>query len=329
MATPADILANSEALITEMNTKADLSVQKLEAIASVPEQTWVDFDLKQSPRLVSASTIVSGDDFPSLEKVPFDTSIGEFDPNAYKQNVYESTFYTFLEPYLIQQIEDGGPGISTDVQNALFDDQRENDLQTMADALDSVRSNYGRKGFPLPTMVLRGQENDVIKKYQDVKANRSREITTLLAERTSDFVKTALSQGNSMEEARMRFALGFSGLFNQITDSAISRFKAEQAARVTEFSGQLQLILAKLEISKVNANSDLKFNDQIMSQWEVESNQAITQTNSLIAQAEQTTQVKLEAAKSLASYYAALVASTSSQLTGVASDSTTTTISQG
>ncbi len=326
--TPASILSNAEALIQSVNADAAEAALRLESIAFNPFLRAIEFESDETISLSKAPSLVTDNDFPTLEKVPFDVSIGEFDPNAYKANVYESEFFTFLEPYLTQQITTGGPGISTEVQNALFNDQRENDLQTLADSLDSVRSNYGRTGFPLPTQVMRGQENEIIKKYDDIKANRSREITALLAERTSDFVKHAITTGSGMEETRMRFALGFSGLFNEITNSSINKFKAEQEARTTEFKGQIDLILSKLQIGKLNADLDLSFQTQLLKQWEIESTQAINKTVVLIKQAEQQTATQLEAAKSLATYYSALVASTASQLTGVASDSTTTSIAQ-
>lgn len=326
---PQDFLVDITAFIDEVTQAADEAVERLESIASVPFQTWQGFAPSESVELAKAPTLVAEDSFPSLEKVSFDTSIGEFDPNAYRANVYDSTFFTFLEPYLTEQIELGGPGISDTVQDALFDNQRERDLQILADATNAIRVTYSRTGFPLPTQVLRGQENEVIKKYQDDRSNRNREITVLIAERAADFVKTAISSGSSMEETRMRFALGFAGLFNDTTTALISRFKAEQDARVVEFRGQLDIILAKLGVGKTNAEIDLNFQAQILKQFEIESSQSIERTKSLIAQGEQTTQVKLEAAKALASYYSTLAGSSASSLLGVSGNMTTTTISEG
>lgn len=326
MTTVADIQTRAESLIAGINSEADAAVERLEDIASLPFQIWVDFASKPTIELDKAPTVVTSNDFPTLDRVSFDTSIGEFDPNAYKQNVYDSEFFTFLEPYLQAQIDAGGPGISQDVQDALFDNMRERDLQILSDATDAVRANYGKRGFPLPTSVLRGQENEVIKKYQDDRSNRNREVTALIAERAADFVKTAVNAGISMEQVRMNFALGFSKLFTDITQAAIARFKAEQDARITEFKGQIDVILSKLQVGKINADLDLAYQAQLLKQWEIEASQATEQTKALIQQGEQTTQVKLGAAQSLATYYAALASSAATQLTGIAATTETTTL---
>lgn len=326
---PTDFLVDVQNFIDVVTQSADEAVERLESIASLPFQTWVAFAASEAVELSKAPTLVAEDAFPLLEKVAFDTSLGEFDPNAYKANVYDSTFFTFLEPYLTEQIDLGGPGISDTVQDALFENQRERDLQILTDATNAIRANYSKTGFPLPTQVLRGQENEVIKKHQDDRSNRNREITVLIAERAADFVKTAINSGSNMEEARMRYALGFAGLFNDTTNALINRFKAEQDARVVEFKGQIDLILSKLQVGKVNADIDLNFQAQVLRQWEIESSQSIERTKALISEAEQTTQVKLEAAKSLASYYSTLAGSSASSLLGVSGNMTTTTIAQG
>lgn len=323
MATPEEILASAEAYIADITSDASSAVERLESIASLPFQTWVGFNALESVDIERVGAVVSEDEYPVLEKTSFDTSLGEFDPNAYKSNVYDSTFFEFLEPFLIEQIEDGGPGISAAVQTALWEDQRERDLQLLADSLDKVRSAYGRTGFPLPTQMLSGQENELIKKYQDDYSNRNREITKLIAERASDFVKTAISTGTTMEKTRMDFALGFARVYTEITSSIIQQYKAIQDANIAEFRGNIDVILAKLQVGKLNADLELTYQTQVLKKWEIEATVATERTRSLIQEAEQATSVKLEAAKTLATYYAALAASAASQLTGVAMTSTT------
>jgi hypothetical protein len=325
------VATDPEAVFTDVKSYLDVvtdaaneAVERLESIASLPFQIWVEFAAQEAIELAQAP-VIADKEFPTLDKVDFDTALGEFDPNAYKENIYDSSFFTFLEPYLTEQINAGGPGISDALQEALWDNQRERDLQLLADVTNAVRANYSKTGFPLPTQVLRGQENEVIKKYQDDKSNRNREITALLAERAVDFVKTAMSVGVNMEEARMQFALGFAGVFNSITAAIIDRFKAEQDARIVEFKGALDVIMAELEVGKINAGISLDYQAQRLKQWEISSTQAVERTKALISEAEQTTQVKLEAAKSLASYHATIAGSAASTINALSGDITTTT----
>jgi DNA replication protein DnaD len=165
--------------------------------------------------------------------------------------------------------------------------------------------------------MLRGQENELITKYQFDRANRNREITALLAERSVDFIKHAISSGNTMEEARMRFALGFAGVYNEITTAIISRFKAQQDALVAEFEGKVKVILSKLQVNDINAKLELAYNDQIIKQWQIQNDQLIQRVKSNIEQNYKEAEVQVKAAASLGDLYKGLSASAASQITGL------------
>lgn len=319
MATPESIINQAAAYLSDIKNEALEAADKLESIASLPYQIWIDFPSTKTIELTKASPVTGSEDLPSLSKVEMDLSmVGNFDPNNFKQATYISPFFAFLEPKLEDFIENGGPGISEAVQQALFDNMRERDLQLVADALDMVRSNYGKTGFPLPTSMLRAQENEVVKKYQDDRSNRNREVTALIAERAQDTMKAAVSSGIRMEEVQSRFSLGFARLFMDVSSQLIQQYRLMQDAEIAEFEGQIKAILAKTQIAEINSRLEYAYQEQLLKQWEIETSAAIEKTKANIQQAAQATEVKLRAATGLSEFYKSMVAGIAGQANGIA-----------
>lgn len=319
MSDVTDFLSAAKIHIDDVASEALDAADRLESIASLPFQIWIDFPAKTAAELTKVPPVSGTEDIPELERVDIDLSmVADFDPSRFQQATYLSSFFDFLEPKLTDFIENGGPGISEAVQTALFDNMRERDLQLLSDALDQVRGNYGKRGFPLPTSMLRAQENEIVKKYQDDRSNRNREITVLLAERAQDTMKAAVSAGIRMEEVQSQFSLGFARLFTEVSNQLIAQYRLMQDAALAEFEGQIKTIVTKAQVGEVNARLDMAYNEQVLKQWEIESEQAIEKTKARIAQAEQATQVKLEAARGLSEFYKGMVLGFAGQANGIA-----------
>ncbi len=144
--TPEEINAAVISKTNELFALALNAVAKIEALATAEYDTILDFgDL--DPLTLDKARRISVASLPSIAIGSMDTSLGEFDPNLYKSKTYVSPFFEFLEPFLTNQIETGGIGVSTEVQDALFDNTRERDLRTLSDALAKVESIGGRTGF--------------------------------------------------------------------------------------------------------------------------------------------------------------------------------------
>jgi hypothetical protein len=319
MASPESIINQAAAYLSDIKNEALQAADKLESLASLPYQIWIGFPSTETVELTKASPVTGSEDLPELSKVEMDLSmVGNFDPNKFKQATYVSPFFAFLEPKLEDFIENGGPGISDAVQQALFDNMRERDLQLVADALDLVRANYGKTGFPLPTSMLRAQENEVIKKYQDDRSNRNREVTALIAERAQDTMKAAVSSGIRMEAVQSQFSLGFARLFMDVSSQLIQQYRLMQDAEIAEFEGQIKAILAKTQIAEINSRLEYAYQEQLLKQWEIETSAAIEKTKANIQQAAQATEVKLRAATGLSEFYKSMVAGIAGQANAIA-----------
>lgn len=317
MATPESIITQAAAYLSDIKNEALEAAQQLDAMVS--SSTWVSFPSVAAVALGKVEGLPDADSLPELSKVAMDFSmVNNFDPNAFKQATYVSPFFAFLEPKLRSFIDEGGPGISDDVQQALFDNMRERDLQNVADALDMVRRNYGKTGFPLPTSMLRAQENEVVKRYQEDRANRNREVTALIAERAQDTMKAAVSAGVRMEEVQSQFSLQFAKLFIDVTSQLVQRYRLEQDAEIAEFEGQVKALMARVQIGEINANLDYAYQEQLLKKWDIEVQSALERTRSYIQQAAQNTQIKLQAAIGLTEFYKSMVAGIAGQANAIA-----------
>lgn len=296
---------------------ADDAVERLESLVT-SRQTWVEFnpldnvDLSKIPSLTTA-------DLPTLDKTPLDFDMAEFDPNIYKGKAYQSDFFDSVQPQLLEMIETGGIGISADVQQAIFDQQKQRDLQAADDALVLARSSHAKRGFPMPTDMMMVAEQQVVQRFQEVKDNRSREITVLIADRAQQNFQQAVQQGIAVERAQMEFSLGLARLFTEVNNALLTRFKVEQDARVSEFEGQLKGVLATIQVGETNAKLDLAYQEQVLEKWRIESSLAVEKTKALIQEAEHATKIKLQASVNLAEFYRTLVHGSQSMLNGVVS----------
>lgn len=318
MSSPEAIIAQASQLLADVKSEALQAADKLESLASTPYQIWVNFPTVEAVELSKVPAIAGTEDLPTLERVAIDLStVSAFDPNSFKQATYVSPFFAFLEPQLIDFIQNGGPGISQSVQDAIFNETRERDLQILRDKLDVVRSNYGKTGFPIPTSMLRAQESVHVTEYGQARETTNYKITQLIAERAQDTMKSAVTAGIRMEEVQSQFSLGFAKLFIDVSNQLIAQYRLLQDAAIAEFEGQIKALLARVQVGEVNARLDLAYQEQLLKQWEVDTTASVERTKASIAQAVSNTEVKLKAAQSLSELYKSMVAGVAGQVSGI------------
>lgn len=320
---PGTIQDQIATFVDQMKVLTLEATDRLEDYSSLPFLTWVDFAPKAGISLNLPANITSTNDLPTLEKAELNYDLTGYDPNQYKRPIFLSDFFDTVLAELTSQIENGGPGISSAVQDALWDNMRERDLQTLRDMLIEAESNVGRRGFPMPTAMSQGARAKVIAQYQDTRDNRNREITFKVAELAQQNMQVAVSSGTAIERANMDFSAGFAKVFVDIGNQILTKFRAEQEARVAEFDGQLRTILAKLQVQEINARVQGQANEQLLKQWEVESAHAIEKTKALIVQGEHAAKARLEAGMSLADVYKGMAIGALSQINSIVSVSTT------
>lgn len=313
---PQTILQESKTYADSLKSEIVDALNRLESMAT-GRQTWVSFAAKPVFDPSKTSPVNTGS-LPSLEKAVL--SDGFTDPTTeiekYKTHVFVAPMLDDMQSTLMGWVDSGGVGISDSVQNALWNNQRERDLQNLSDALDAVRSIDAKRGFKYATH--RRKTSEVIVNYQQARENRNHEITALIADLAQKNVQQAMAHNISIEQLHANFSLGLSQIFLNLKNHLLDRFRVEQEARVAEFEAKMKAILAGYNLGEVNAKLDMSYQELLMKQWEVEIASSTERTRTLIQQAEQETRVKLEAATGLVNGLAAQISSALLQTNGIA-----------
>ena len=200
-------------------------------------------------------------DRPTMNEIDFVFNPDDYITNDFMQKyAYQSEFFdNFLEPQLKTFIQAESYFINQEVQDALFQQTRERDLQTLNDALDAVDRQQAQRGFPIPISMSRADRNDVTKKYQDTQADRNKEITALIAERAHDGVKHSVDASIKMEGIRAQFQLGFGTLYFRVTDYLIRKYEADIKAEIARVEGEIDQIRIKAGLDTASASNDLTY----------------------------------------------------------------------
>lgn len=259
---------------------------------------------------------------------------------------------------LTEDIENGGTGISKEVQDAIFNEMYERDNQSTLDSLIKADRATARIGFPLMNDMTMTARDTVLARQEDLQNQRSRQITVLIAERAQQNVQfsenaliqlagldqqtffqtmnsfvqigdqtrqrlfQAIAAGNDMESTKVEYGLGYARVFSDLTTALLDKYRYEQAARLAEYDGQIKAILTQADIAKTNALLQQSDNELLTKQWQVDMQTTTDRTRDLMKQAESATQIRLSAAKSLATFHSNLVAASLTQINAIVSSTT-------
>lgn len=291
---PQTILNDSQAYVDDLKSELTDAVAKLESFAT-DRMTWVDFPERtafdpERPERIDA------DHLPTITPLVFGGEFGDpaSDLEKYKGHVFIAPLLDTMQTTLMGWVESGGVGISQAVQDALFNNMRERDLQALNDGLQAVAATDAKKGFAYPTH--RRRTSEVIVNYQQTAENRNREITALMADLAQKNVQQAIASNISIEELHSSFSLGLSGVFVQIKNRIIEKFRIEADVRIAEFDARIKAILAGYSVAEVNARLDISYQELLAKKWEVEMSEGGTRTRALIQQATDQTHLRIQAA---------------------------------
>jgi hypothetical protein len=259
---------------------------------------------------------------------------------------------------LTNDIENGGTGISKEVQDAIFNEMYERDNQTTLDSLTKADRATARLGFPLMSDMTMTARDTVLARQEDLQNQRSRQITVLIAERAQQNVQfsenaliqlagldqqtffqtmnsfvqigdqtrqrlfQAIAAGNDMEQTKVDYALGYARVFSDLTNALLDKYRYEQAARIAEFDGQMKAILTQADIAKTNGLLQQADNELLTKQWQVDMQATTDRTISLMRQSEDATKIRLSAAQSLANFHSSLVEASLTQINAIVSSTT-------
>lgn len=299
-----DLIAES---VEELQAEAERALTKLETYVSGYGSTWVSF---------GDTPVFSPGQIPGVDKeelgelrrpvLPSNLALEAQTLERYNTHVWSESTLDALQQKLLEFIDNGGTGISLDVQDALFNADNERQAQVLKDAMDHAGARTGARGFRYPNSMTKAVQSEVLQKWQFDMRERSRDITRLVAELAQKNVEFAISENIKVEALHSDFAIRYAGLFQNITAALVDKFRAETSAYIAEYEAKTRYVLSQVDIAK--ANSDIKLGEQqlLLRKWETEVAHATNRTQALIAQAVEKNKLRIEAAKQLAASYVGL-----------------------
>jgi hypothetical protein len=270
MAVDNENLALVQGEISKLESDSESAINDLKAAASARATFYTSQEgFDNNPNWVLPTgrevSMAGLGDLP-VDKPELDIPIFTFNPEDYlnsdllKKYSYQSEFYEdVLEPKLLTLIEAQSYFISEAVQDALFNQTRDRDLQILNDLVDATDRKQSTRGFPMTTDMQMAARNEHIVAHGDKRADRNREITALIAERAHDGMKHAITEGNKMEQVRSQFQLEYGRLYWNAAQYIINQWEAEVRAQVAEYQGEIDLIKLGTGVSEAGADFDLKY----------------------------------------------------------------------
>lgn len=183
-----------------------------------------------------------------------------FPPDLVQRYGYDSDFFdNFLDDKLRDFINSPTEFVSTEVQDAIFEQTRERDLRTLQDALDAADRQQAQRGFPIPTSMTTAARQEVTHNYTNTANDRNKETTALIADRAQRDKEHSIDAGIRMEDIRSRFQLESARLYWQASDYLIRKFEADVRAEIVRFNGELDLLKADTAVKQGMADKDLSY----------------------------------------------------------------------
>jgi hypothetical protein len=175
------------------------------------------------------------------------------------KHTYSSDFFNnFLDERLRSYIDSQSYFLAMEVQDALFEASRQRDLQTLNDALDAADRLQARRGFPIPTSMLTAARNEVIRQYQNTAADRNKEITALIADKSLQEKQHAMDIAIRMEDIRSRFQLEYAKIYWQAADYLVKKYQMDVSAEIARISAEMQMIGLVNDTNKRNVEFELE-----------------------------------------------------------------------
>lgn len=200
---------------------------------------------------------------------------------------YESTLGSAVTSKLIDDIENGGYGINTNDEQALYDRALEREENISLDAEKEIAAVYAAKGFPIPPGAALANQQKVLEKRDANLSTLNRDIYLKRSELYQQNYQFTLTQSIAWEQAfinlhnaKIERALNYERLnaefglkyFNAQVDIHNLKIKTYQTSLVG-FKTRLDLVTLNLEYARTRIaalSSNLALNSQIINKYNAE-----------------------------------------------------------
>lgn len=201
--------------------------------------------------------------------LPDDDLIAPTAQFEFAEAVYESTLLDPLKAKLLDNLVNGGYGIETADEIALFSRARDREVEAMSSAVEDAGRAMAARGFPLPPGELSIVIDRAYQEMQDKVSTVSREITLersklyvenrqFTIREVKELEQTLLNFHNSVQERSLNVARLTVEMSIAVFRSLVERYNARLAAYRTEaevFAEKIRAELAKAEIYRTEVEA--------------------------------------------------------------------------
>lgn len=290
---PAVIAAESRAYANEMKTAVTSALEKLQAVIIYPPGGF-DFTPPVTFEPTKPKPLTVGE-LPDLEKTVFNEGFTVKDITEFNGHQFASPMLGVLEAQLADIILTGGTFIDPAVQDAMFNQTRDRDLQVLHDAMDTIADEDAAFGFPIHADTFFARQDVVRTQYMNTKSDRNREITAQIADLTQKAIMAAAEAQIKIEDLHATFTLGLGNLYTKLKDLVLNNTKLELEARLGEYEAKLKVINAGYSVQEANARVELGYQGLLEEKWKAEVQNLTERGKADIAQLMEQAKLRLSA----------------------------------
>jgi hypothetical protein len=186
-------------------------------------------------------------DIPSfLAGLPSEDFLTPTNNFTFYEEQYSSDLLDALNAKLLGDLQNGGYGIETADEEALFERARDRELESAMVALDDIRKSTAARGFPLPPGELFVAEQRAQQGLQNKMSDVNRDIAIKRADLFVENRRFAIEQSKSLEQ----IVIGF---HNSVQERALNFAKASLEAAIQVYEAQLKRFSARLDAYRTEA----------------------------------------------------------------------------
>ncbi len=165
---------------------------------------------------------------------------------SYVEVEYTSALKDALNTKLLSDVENGGTGLSEEVEDAIWERTRERDDRDYQEAATKLDSKWSGKGFSLPEGTLPELHQDLIVDDRNQRIERSRDILIKQAELAQANTHFAITSSLSLEQLELNHA-------NEVANRSLEAAKSTMELGIAFYNLKISDYNIQLERAKLQA----------------------------------------------------------------------------
>ena len=186
-------------------------------------------------------------DAPAAIALPADDLLAPTNSFAYAEGAYDRILLDPLQAKLLADLQNGGYGIDTTDEDALFDRARDREVLAALTRIKEAGRTMASRGFPLPPGELSIHIDRAYQEMQDKVSGVSREIFVNSAARFVENRKFTITESREMERITMAF-------YNSIQERAVNVSKATAELGIAVYNQLVARYKARLDATKLTGD---------------------------------------------------------------------------